>query len=464
MICAVVTGCAVGPDYERPDLLLPEEWPEEIGESMATDLDIGAWWQRYGDPVLDRLVEEALENNLDVGLAAARVGEARTILGFRDAERYPTIGAFAEVERDDPGLTGSGPGTEMVVAGNLSYEVDLWGRLSRDAESARANLLGTAYARDAVRLAVVTDVVASYFDYRAVAEQIEITEDTIASREESLEVERSRYRSGATTELAVRQAEAELQTSRAELPGLRAEAMRGRRALAILVGDSGAVLRGLDDLGDHGLPSLPDGVTELPALLPSDLVERRPDIRAAEAFLVAANADIGVARAEWFPRVDLLAVAGTGATAAGDLFTGPATLWELFGSVSAPILDFGRRQASISEAEVGREIAELQYRATILESFREVGDAWTLLESAAERLEARIAEVEALVDVVDLAERRYRGGYSPYLEVLDARRALFSAELSRTAAARDRLVATATLYKALGGGWDLDDEQRALMN
>ncbi len=459
---AVMTACAVGPDYERPDILLPQDWPEEVRSPMDEEASIGQWWTRYDDPVLSELVERALENNLDIGLAAARVAEARASLGFRRAEQFPTVSAFAEAERDDPGLTGGGIDQEIVVAGALSYELDLWGRLSRDTESARAALLATAFSRDAVRLAVVTDLVASYFDYRAVVEQIRITERTITSREESLELEESRFRSGATTELAMRQAEAELETSRAELPGLRAEAERGRRALAILVGDSEAVGRGLGGLGDFGLPDLPDSVTELPRVLPAELLERRPDIRAAESFLIAANADIGVARAQWLPRVDLLAIYGTGATAAGDLFTGPATLWELLGTVTAPILDFGRRRSAVEGAEALYDIAELQYRATILDAIREVGDAWTLLTTADERLEARDREVAARVEVVNLAERRYGGGFSPYLEVLDARRALFDAELSRTAAARDRLIATATLYRALGGGWEIDEEQAAL--
>ncbi|MCC5811662.1 MAG: efflux transporter outer membrane subunit [Ectothiorhodospiraceae bacterium] len=463
LIVALLAGCTLGPDYERPELLLPEEWPAEISGGMEEAPTAHArWWTRYQDPVLDRLIEEASDNNLDIGLAAARVAEARAIRGFRQAERYPTVDLFAEAEREDPGLTGGSIGNEFTVAAALNYEVDLWGRLSRDAEAARAELLATAYSRDAIQLAVITDVVSTYIAYRALSEQIQITESTIASRQESLDLERSRFDSGATTELATRQAEAELETSRAELPALRGEAAQLRRSLAILVGDSRAVLNGLNNLGDSGLPTLPDAMNKLPDLLPSELLERRPDIRAAEAFLIAANADIGVARAEWFPRVNLLGIFGTGATDAGDLFTGPSMLWELFGGLTAPILDFGRRQASVSSAEVRREMAEIQYRATILDAFREVGDAWTLLITADERLQARDREVSARVEVVRLAERRYAGGFSPYLEVLDARRALFDAELSRTAAGRDRLLAVAALYRALGGGWEQDDEQEAL--
>lgn len=254
----------------------------------------------------------------------------------------------------------------------------------------------------------------------------------------------------------MRQAEAELETSRAGLPGLRAEAEQRRRALAVLVGDTAAVLSGLDDLGDHGLPDLPDAATELPQTLPSEMLVRRPDVRAAESFLVAANADIGATRAEWLPSVNLAGIFGTAATTPGDLFTSGSTLWEVIGTATVPILDFGRRQAQVEEVEEAREIAELQYRSTIQEAFREVGDAWTLMNAADERMTVREREVAARIEVAQLAERRYLGGYVPYLEVLDARRSLFDARLTMTEAARDRLVATATLYRALGGGWDPD--------
>ncbi len=449
-----VSACTVGPDYERPDLALPEEWPDEIAAQMDVGYDdVEFWWERYNDPVLEGLVEEALENNLDVETAAARVQQARAVLGFRDAERYPRLDGVIEAERENPGLTGGDTESEFLVGAALSYELDLWGRLSRSRESARAELLSTAYTRDAVKLAVISDVVTTYFDYRAVRAQIDTTEDTIGSLIEALNLERSRLDSGASTELAVRQAEAELETSRAGLPGLRSEAQQRRRALAVLVGDAEAVLSGLEGLGDHGLDELPETGHELPESIPSDLLVRRPDVRAAEAFLVAANADIGAARAAWLPSVDLVGLYGSGATSVGDLFTGPATLWEVIGTATIPILDFGRRQAEVEQAEAARELAELQYRGTIQDALVEVGDAWTVLTAADERVQAREREITARVEVARLAERRYLGGYIPYLEVLDARRALFDARLTMSEAIRDRLAATATLYRALGGGW-----------
>jgi len=463
LLALALTGCVVGPDYQRPDLTLPEQWPDGVSDAMSDHRnDALSWWERYDDPVLNRLVRDAAEYNLDVGLAVARVAESRALLGFSSAERYPTFDADVYVEREDEGAQSSGdPASVFEARGILNYELDLWGRLARETESARASLLASAFTRDAVELAVVTDVVTTYFDYRAARDQIETTQNTITSRQEALEFQETRRRIGASSELELRQAEAELETSRAELPGLQAEAARLARALAILTGDEQAVLSGLQNLGGSGLPGW-QAVADLPDSMPSSLVERRPDIRAAEAILVGANADIGAARANWFPRVNLMAAFGTGAVNPGDLFTGPATLWELVGTATAPILDFGRRSAQVDTAEARLEIAELEYRATVRAAFQEVGNAWTLLNTAAERLQVREREVSSRIQVVTLAERRYEAGYSSYLELLDARRALFRGQLSQTDAARDRLLAVANLYKALGGGWEASDEQQAL--
>lgn len=457
-----LTGCAVGPDYQRPELALPEEWPEGVTTAMSDSEEAQAtWWERYEDPVLDRLVRSALENNLDVELAVARVAEARATLGLSRAERFPTLDADLYVEREDEGAQSAGdPANVFELRGVLNYELDLWGRLERETESARASLLASAFTRDAAEIAVVSDVVTTYFDYRAAMDQIETTENTIASREEALEFQETRQRIGASTKLDLRQAEAELETSRAELPGLEADAARLTRALAILIGDEESVLNGLKDLGSKGLPNR-QTITDLPESMPSSLIERRPDIRAAEAILIAANADIGAARANWFPRINLMSAFGTGATDASDLFTGPAVFWELIGTATAPILDFGRRSAQVDTVEAQREIAELEYRATVRTAFQEVGDAWTLLRTAEERLHARDREVVSRIKVVALAERRYNAGYSSYLELLDARRALFEAQLSRTNAARDSMVAVANLYRALGGGWQAGEAKQS---
>jgi multidrug efflux system outer membrane protein len=452
-LSSLLAGCAVAPDYQRPQTQLPAQWEAPLQSAMQAQAGQARWWQRYDDPVLDRLVAQALESNLDVLAAAARVREARAQLGLARADRYPTLDAQADAARSDQGeLQPGGPRNSFRVAGVLAYEVDLWGRLSSASEAARARLLQTTFSAQAVQLQLVTDLVTSYFDLRALEQQVRTTLATIEARREAHRLEQVQYRAGATTELTLHQAEAELAQTQAQLPHLRRQAAQVRRALAILAGQSPEQVVTPAELELVPLNRFAFS-TALPQRLPSELLERRPDIRAAEAGLVAANADIGTVRAAWLPRLNLAASLGSGATEFSHLFSGPAMLWQLGSSLFAPLFDFGRREAQIETAEARRELAELQYRAAVRDAFREVGDAWTLLETASERLGALDRQVKALEAALVLADSRYRNGYSPYLEVLDARRALFAAELARIEARRDRLSATALLYKALGGGW-----------
>ena len=456
LFTALLAGCALGPDYQRPAEELPTQWPAAVTQAMTAQTDWAEWWKRYQDPVLDRLVAEALANNLDVRIAAANIAQARAALGLSEAQRYPTHAVQADAARGEGTselLGGSGsPANTFRIAGTLNYEIDLWGRLSRATEAARAQLLQVSFAADAIRLALVTDVVVGYFDLRAVQQQIRTTTATIESRREAYRLEQSRVRNGASTELTLRQTEAELARAEAQLPLLQRQEAQLRRALARLTGAGAAALLDPPPLPEGELSTL-NFSTELPERLPSALLERRPDIRAAEAALIASNANVGVARAAFFPQLNLAGTLGTGAREVGDLFSGPATLWQIGGSVFASVLDFGRRRAVLESAQAARDAAELQYRATVRDAFRDVGNAWTLLETANRRLTALNRQVEALEAAVRLAERRYQIGYAPFLDLLDARRALFDAQLAQIEAARDRLAATATLFKALGGGW-----------
>lgn len=457
LLLIVLTGCAVGPDYQRPALNLPTQWPAEVRLSMEQRQSWASWWTRYNDPVLNRLVDSALSDNLDIGLAAARVRQARAVLGLSRAREYPTLDARVRSARSEAStltqpLSGTGAQDSYHVAAVLGYEVDLWGRLDRATEAAQARLLQSQFSQDAVRLAVITDTVTTYFDWRGAQSRIRITRDAIDAREQAYELERVRFKHGFSPELVLRQAEAELENARAQLPELEAEAQRLWRALAILTGRPASAL-----LEPVALPSAPlaeiNYATALPAFMPSRLLERRPDIRAAEAALIGANADIGVAKAAWYPQVNLSLAIGSEALDIGDLFSDPAALWQLGASVVAPLLDFGRRSAQVDSAQALHDAAELQYRATVRNAFVDVGNALTLLETANDRLVVRSREVEALRRAVELAQTRYAAGSIGYLPVLDARRALYRSQLARTDAVRDRLVAATTLFKALGGGW-----------
>ncbi|MBZ0330552.1 efflux transporter outer membrane subunit [Halomonas sp. ANAO-440] len=457
---ALLAGCAMGPDYRAPELALPDEWPEHVMLSAEARQEWQSWWTRFEDPSLDRLVERAVDDNLDIRLQLARIEEARARLGLARAEQLPSVGAQAEASRErTPGtaspLGQSSTGNLFSLAGVLNYELDLWGRLDREREASEALLEQSEFARDAVRLNVIADVVATYFDLRNAERQLRITEETVASREETYRIEQIRFDSGETGELALRQAQSELETTRAQLPGQKQRVRMLEGALAILVGMSPAELMDELDFGDTQLADivLPDSV---PAVLPSSLLQRRPDIRSAEAGLIAANASIGVAEASRLPTLNLGGFLGTAAGDSSDLFTTAAQTWGLSATVMGPLFDFGRSRSRVDTAEALAAQAEVQYRATVNQAFNEVRNALVIFETSGERIEATRAQVEALARTLELAEVRYREGFVGFIELLDAQRALLSAELALSEAMRDRLTATATLFKALGGGWEAE--------
>ncbi len=453
----LLTACTVGPEYERPETELPDAWSEH---DLFADADArwDNWWAGFDDPTLAELVERALDENLDVLLQAQRVREAHARLGLAESERMPTVDAQAEAMRErQPATTSPFPdaaGTQNVfsISGVLGYEVDLWGRLERQREAAEAMLQESAFSRDAVRLNVAADVVTTYVNLRAAEEQLAIVEETVASRERVLEIEEVRYQEGDADALAVRQARSELATTRAQIPPLREQVLTLESALAVLVGARPGELLGALDFGDHSLRdlSLPETA---PTEAPAEVLRRRPDIRAAEAGLIASTAEIGVAEANRLPRLSLSALLGTSALDADNLFTGPSETWGLGASVAGPLFDFGRGSARVETAEALRAQAETQYDITVTTAFREVRDALVVYDTSGDRIDALREQVEAVEDTRAIAEIQYEEGLTGLLQLLDAERALLEAQLGEVNAVRDRLNATATLFKALDGGW-----------
>ncbi|MGJ7459359.1 efflux transporter outer membrane subunit [Halomonas sp. MA07-2] len=456
---ALLAGCAVGPDYRAPALDLPEQWPEHVLLSAEARADWQQWWRQFEDPYLDGLVARAVDDNLELRLQLARIQEARARLGLARAEQLPSVSAQAEAARErTPGTVspfGQSTANTFSLAGVLDYEFDFWGRLAREREASEALLEQSLFAHDAVRLNVIVDVVATYFDLRSAERQLRITQATAESREETFRLEQLRFDVGESDELALRQAQSELESTLAQLPGQRERVRVLEGALALLVGMSPAELMSELDYGDTDLEaiSLPDGV---PAMLPSELLSRRPDIRSAEAGLIAANAGIGVAEASRLPRFNLGGLLGTAAGDAGDLFTSAAGTWGLSATVMGPLVDFGRSTSRIDTAEALAEQAEVQYRATVAQAFNEVRNALVTYEASGERVEAIRRQLTAFERTLELAEVRYREGFVGFIELLDAQRAMLAAELALSEAMRDRLTATATLFKALGGGWQVD--------
>lgn len=450
-------ACTIGPDYEQPDSELPETWQSQVLDQAEDTRDWSAWWQRYQDPTLTRLVERALSQNLDIQAQAARIRQARAQLGLSRAEQYPTVDLQADASRQrssEEAATASGGRTynTFSIAGALNYEVDLWGRVERETESARAALFQSVFTQETIRLTTVADVVATYYNLRGAERKLQIAENTVQSRRETLELQRTRLQAGDIASLPVQQAQAELETTRSAIPPLKEQIRQYRTALAILVGGTPREIVQEIELSGPGLEEarVP---TRMPEVLPSEMLERRPDIRAAEATLVAANADLGAAKTQWYPSINLSALLGVEATEVDNLFTGGARTWSVGGSLLQPLLHFNRIQANVDGAEAARELATINYQQTLRTAFQEVEDALTALTSANERLAARRRQVRALEETLELAQRRYEGGFTSFIDVLDAQRNLFDAQISLTEAERDRLTAVATLYKALGGGW-----------
>jgi len=466
LLAGVLGGCAVGPEYRAQQVDLPETWPTASAldeqDTAVDQTDWARWWQLFDDPVLDRLVARAVEDNFDVRMQAARVLEARAQLGLARSEQWPTLSAQAEATRQRQPAALAGVQTEddsvtgnlFSVSGLLNYELDLWGRVSREREGAEALLEESVFAGDALRLNVVSDLVATYFNLRSAQMQLQIARDDLTSREETLRLQRIRHDAGEADELVLRQAESEVATARAQLPLLVEQVRVIEGALGRLVGMSPAELLALDetDFGTRELADvrLPD---EVPDYLPSELLERRPDIRAAEQQVRAATAQVGVAEAARLPSLNLTALFGSAAMQSGDLFTSASETWSVGAGLAGPLIDFGASRSVIEGAEARMQQAQLHYRATVNQAFSEVRDALVLHETSADRLKASAEQRDAVARTLELAEIRYEAGYIGFLDLLDARRNMLAAETAYSEAKRDRLNASANLFKALGGGW-----------
>lgn len=454
-VCAWLAGCAVGPDYERPELDVPMSYRGQGESTDPASLGDLPWWGVFQDEALQGLIESALTQNRDIKVAAARVEEARAQVGINRLAQFPQVNASASGGRSRAsriGVTTLPPGTDTEVtvysvAADVFFEVDLWGRLSRATEAARAGLLSTRFAQQTVVITLIGDVATAYFDLRSLDQQLEITQRTIRTREESLELSNRRHRRGAVSGLDVSRAEAELAAAQAALPELARQIVATENRLRVLLAQNpGPIPRAGRALDDQFPPQVPAG-------LPSALIERRPDLRSAEFNLVSANALIGATKAALFPTISLTGLLGGESRELSDLFSGPGRVWSFGLDLLQPILNANASRYQVDAARARTEQALQQYQQTVQQAFKEVSDA---LNNYAQFRAVRVAQeeqVRALARSSRLAQLRYASGYSSYLEVLDANRELFAAELALSQAQRDALVSVVQLYRALGGGW-----------
>jgi multidrug efflux system outer membrane protein len=453
-----LSGCLLGPDYVRPAIDTPATYRFDAGE--ATDVANTAWWEQFQDPVLNDLIAAALADNKDVKIAAARVDQFLGQFVTTRAGLFPQLGASFDAQRQRVAVAALPdlPAGVSPVFNTLqpvlsaSWEIDVFGRVRRETESARASLLASEEGRRAVILSLVASVATAYINLRDLDAQLVIAKNTTESRAESVHVFTLRFGGGDVSQMELAQSQSEYQASLATIPQLEVQIAQQEDALSVLLGrNPGDILRGRE-LSDLAIPSVPAG-------LPSDLLERRPDVVQAEQNLVAANALIGAARALYFPSISLTGLFGSSSSEFSKLFTGPAKIWAFSGSVSVPIFTAGSISGQVKQAEAQQQQALIQYEETIQTAFQEVDDALIALQKSREQLVVLGQEVDSLKTYARLARLRFEGGYTSYIEVLDAERSLFNAQLSYTQTNGVVYESVVALYKAMGGGWVVTAEQ-----
>jgi multidrug efflux system outer membrane protein len=454
LFAAVSSSCTVGPNYNKPLVVEPTVYRGAAAELSAKP-DVASfgdqkWWDVFEDEALQTLIRAALEQNYDVRIAATRILEARALLGIAQADQLPEVTASASVfSQRSPAAAGRpAVDTSPVQLGlSASWELDFWGRFRRATESARANLLSDEWAQRQVISSLVSDVASAYFQLREQDLELEISRQTLASRRDSLRLTQVLADGGATSLLDVRQAEQLVFGASASIPDLESRIDQQENFISILVGrNPEGVMRGRPLIDQQQPP-------EVPAGLPSSLLERRPDILQAEQQLVAANAQIGVAKADFFPRISLTAIGGYQSSALARLFTGPAGLWTFGASALQPVFEGGRIRNNVAFAEARTQEATLVYQRTVQQAFRDVSDA---LVSYRESREVRTEQQKlttAAEDATRLSNMRYRGGAASYLEVLDSETRFFDAQLNLAQAQLRELQSLVQIYRSLGGGW-----------
>ena len=452
LIITVITGCLVGPRYKRPPATVPDIYRGVVDadKQNASSLADEKWWAVFQDPVLQELIRTALNQNYDVRIAATRVLQAQAVLGIRRADQFPTITGQAGAANQRFPQSKSLPVTETsanTITLSMAWEIDFWGKFRRATEAARAELLATEWGKRAVVTSLVRDVASAYFQLRELDLEMEISRRALASRQESLRLVKIRATGGVTSMLDVRQSEQLVYESAGAIPDLERRIEQQENFLSILIGrNPGAIGRGTSLLENVFPPTVPPG-------LPSALLERRPDIQAAEHSLIAANARIGVAKAAYFPQIVLTATGGVQSSALTSLFTGPAGLWSLGGQLTQPIFEGGRIRSGVRLAEAQSAEAALVYQQSIQQALREVSDALVGYRKNQEFRAQQVLLTRSAEDATALSQSRYQGGVTSYLEVLDSDTRYLSAQLTLAQAELNERLSLVQLFAALGGGW-----------
>jgi multidrug efflux system outer membrane protein len=457
-LAVLSTGaCVVGPDYQRPEVVQPGEFRAQIGPAEANSFADLPWWEVFNDPALQSLINEALANNNDLVVAAARIEQARALLGVSRSELYPQLGVQGTggVEQTlvpEPRSVDTVTFTSLGGVLNAAWELDIWGRIRRRNEAAQANLFAQEEVRRGLMLTLVADVATGYFRLLQLDRELAIAQESSQTFRSTLDLFTTRFEGGRDSRLPVERSRASFESSTARLADIQLEISQQENALSILTGGyPRAIERGIP-LTAQALPATPVGLT-------TDLLRRRPDIRRAEQEMIRANAEVGVAVADFYPRIGLSALAGAIGVDAENGIGGSFGVWNILGNLAGPLFTGGRLESIYDQRRAFWDETIAQYRQTILVAFRETSDALVAQQRLAERRAALESEVRARRAAVELANLRYRDGRASYFEIIEAEQQLFPAEEQLARVIQAQLVETVNLYRALGGGWRLADDQ-----
>lgn len=453
-LAVLITGCTVGPNYKRPNVDVPADYREataaDLSSNTAPAFGDMKWWTVFQDEQLQQLIRTAQKNNYDVRIAASRVLQAQAQLGITRADQYPNVSGGADINSTRyPKTTISQP--YQLNTGQLAltaaWELDFWGKYRRATEAARANLLASEWNQRAVMNTLISNVATSYFQLRELDLQLEIAKQTLASRQESLKLTEALEQNGSTSLVDVRQAEQLVYTASETIPAVQKQIAQSEDLISTLIGaNPGEVVRGRKLVEQPHEPTVPAG-------LPSTLLERRPDIQQAEQKLIAANAQIGVARAAYFPDISLSAEGGFNSNALSRLFSSPAGFWNVGPMLAEPIFTAGKTRSNVRLTEAQQQEALLTYQQTIQQAFRDVSDSLVAYRKNREYREQQELLTESTRGADELSKIRYQGGIASYLEVLTSETNYFAAQLNLAQSQADELTAYVQLYNALGGGW-----------
>lgn len=447
----LISGCSLTPHLE---VKLPELPKELVKSETNTSID-ATWWNAYNDSTLNALIEEALINNDDYKIAISKLGEAEALLGLKEAERYPNVNLSSSVNRQKTSGESNQPYAKAIyntyqLSGSAGYELDLWGKLKNLRDASYSEYQATAADRDTVRLSLIAGVVETYINIISFNRQISLYEEKVNLYQDEYAYREKQYRFGEIDPLTFEQARSQIADIRLALEGIKESKQLSENTLALLIGRTPKSMREKGFVIGNEFPK----PLKIPLIIPSEVLQQRPDIRSAEEHLRAANANIGAAKAAYFPSISLTGNIGVESSQLGNLFQNSATFWGIGPSVSVPLLDFGRINNQVKNVEEQKETSKIQYVKTVKNAFKEVYDSLKKIEASQKKLSAQEEVLTSKQKVVEISNIRYNTGYVDYLNVIDAKNKLLDAEQNKIILQAQRIVNQITLYKALGGGWE----------